>query len=806
MNYRMILCGALLVLAPLTVWSIELSRALESFASYSFGQHKQLLHDARMAAFRGTQDAAVRARNEQLLLEFLESSASVDAKREACVWLSELAGPASRERLVILAQDPQFEDVARMVLESLKPSLQKAPAVSTETGDFKAQVLASEQPEALLIDAIRGERSELARLAFYLAEEGVASVELAQWLSLQAQTLESTKQLLALNLLKSLDADELEALSAKLVRVGYGQVQLRAIELSTDTALLREFLLGADKPQSGAAQQALVALSIEAAEPVIRSLLGSNDVAIQAKGIAIAAARTESGFSKDLEAIAVRDGANQQAAIRALGVVGVLGGFELMLDRYIEAEGQPIQKAWQAAVWDMSRRQPDLHGAVKALQLAAESASANSKNALLTMAKRLEGSEVPLKMGRAPGAVPKTVQRPVSENVLVPGSFRDLVPARFEVAGYVNCGPETQASNGSVKIAAIGGSPFRTEPSTDPSFSLLYAPKTIDFTISGLEAGEDYILGMTWWDDNTGNRVQSVFINETEVLPAAPAISYDEHDRTRDKKHRLLGRASPMRLQFALQPEHIKNGSCKVRVEKLAGPNVVVSECWVLQRSKPKAEKQVLLITGQDFPGHHWRKTSQVMAKLIAEDPRMEVTICETPYVLGLRDLSAYDVLFIHFKNYDSSMPSTKRMRANLQDYVLDGGGMCLSHFACGAFMEWPEFVGLSGRVWSRGGHDPRRPFTVNVVDQQHPVTQGLGASFETDDELYWCLTGDPEIHLLCDAMSTAKNAKQPQALVFEPGKGRSFLCTLGHDVKAYDATEVRRLYRQGTAWAAGLE
>ncbi len=129
-----------------------------------------------------------------------------------------------------------------------------------------------------------------------------------------------------------------------------------------------------------------------------------------------------------------------------------------------------------------------------------------------------------------------------------------------------------------------------------------------------------------------------------------------------------------------------------------------------------------------------------------------------------------------------------------------------MSHFACGAFMEWPEFVDLSGRIWSRGGHDRRGPFTVDVVDQKHPVTRGLGASFKTDDELYWCLTGEPKIHLLCDAMSTMKKSRQPQALVFEPGKGRTFHCTLGHDVKAYDADEVRRLYRQGTAWAAGLE
>jgi len=75
---------------------------------------------------------------------------------------------------------------------------------------------------------------------------------------------------------------------------------------------------------------------------------------------------------------------------------------------------------------------------------------------------------------------------------------------------------------------------------------------------------------------------------------------------------------------------------------------------------------------------------------------------------------------------------------------------------------------------------------------------------FETDDELYFCLMGDPKIHLLCDAFSKKKKADYPQAFVFEPGQGRVFLSTLGHDVKAY-SEGTRQLYRQGTAWAAGL-
>jgi type 1 glutamine amidotransferase len=133
-------------------------------------------------------------------------------------------------------------------------------------------------------------------------------------------------------------------------------------------------------------------------------------------------------------------------------------------------------------------------------------------------------------------------------------------------------------------------------------------------------------------------------------------------------------------------------------------------------------------------------------------------------------------------------------------------GQRSLSHFACAAFMEWPEFVNLSGRVYDGTGHDLRGPFSVEVVDQNHPVTRGLGAEFQTVDELYTCLTGDREINLLCRGMSKKKKTYPPLVMVCEPGKGRTFHSALGHDVEAHASDAVKQLFRQGTAWAAGLE
>jgi len=127
-------------------------------------------------------------------------------------------------------------------------------------------------------------------------------------------------------------------------------------------------------------------------------------------------------------------------------------------------------------------------------------------------------------------------------------------------------------------------------------------------------------------------------------------------------------------------------------------------------------------------------------------------------------------------------------------------------HFACGAFQGWPEFVKVAGRVWDPKlrSHDPRGPFRVDVTNLKHSITAGM-ASFETDDELYTCLTGNTSIQVLATAKSKVDQKAYPMAFVLDYGKGRVFHCVLGHDVKALGG-EVGYLYQRGTAWATGLQ
>jgi len=218
-------------------------------------------------------------------------------------------------------------------------------------------------------------------------------------------------------------------------------------------------------------------------------------------------------------------------------------------------------------------------------------------------------------------------------------------------------------------------------------------------------------------------------------------------------------------------------------------------------------QARVLLVTGMEYPGHLWQQTAPALADLLRKDPRLEVFTVEDPNFLDSAALARYDAVVFNWQNWQQPGPG-ERARENLRQFVAGGKGLVLVHFACGAWHdEWPGFVQLAGRVWfgSNGRqHDGYGPFRVEIAKPEHPIVKGLG-DFETRDELYTCLTGDTPVEILARAKSKGDGKYYPMALIANHDRGRTFLCTLGHDVKALSVEKVQQLYRRGTAWAAGL-
>ena len=215
--------------------------------------------------------------------------------------------------------------------------------------------------------------------------------------------------------------------------------------------------------------------------------------------------------------------------------------------------------------------------------------------------------------------------------------------------------------------------------------------------------------------------------------------------------------------------------------------------------------RRLLLVTGQDYPGHLWRQTTPVVRSFLEQDSRLAVTVIEDPKLLGSTALDQYDTIVLHFMNWEQPAPGPEA-RERLCRRVSEGTGLALLHFACGAFQDWPEFAQLAGRVWDPKlrGHDPYRRFEVTFTDGEHPITRGLHA-FSIVDELYTCLTGNKPIQILAEARSIVDGRDYPMAFIHQYGRGRVFHSVLGHDAQALRTPGAASLLRRGCAWTAGL-
>jgi type 1 glutamine amidotransferase/HEAT repeat protein len=331
---------------------------------------------------------------------------------------------------------------------------------------------------------------------------------------------------------------------------------------------------------------------------------------------------------------------------------------------------------------------------------------------------------------------------------------------------------------------------------------------------SGLDAKKSYGVGFTWWDYDDNKREESVWVSGKQIVARTALPSW----KGKQQKPETLTRAIPA--------DAIREGKIEIAFKQEGAGNSVVSEIWLLEgtitnpqpvaaaeakplfsgRTNPGAAKKALIVTGMEYPGHKWRETVPLLRETISEDKRIGVEINEdAKAALESPSLGGNDVIVMNYMNWQNPGPGDAAQEG-LRKAVANGTGLVLVHFACGAFQTWPEFVKIAGRIWNPKfrGHDPYGPFQIHIADSAHEITKGV-SNFNTTDELYTCLDGDTPIHVLADANSKGDHKDYPMAFVLQYGKGRVFLSTLGHDVKALSVPDVKNLYRRATAWAAGL-
>ncbi|WP_339731917.1 ThuA domain-containing protein [uncultured Gimesia sp.] len=228
---------------------------------------------------------------------------------------------------------------------------------------------------------------------------------------------------------------------------------------------------------------------------------------------------------------------------------------------------------------------------------------------------------------------------------------------------------------------------------------------------------------------------------------------------------------------------------------------------------------RVLMFAGNEAHAwHNWKKTTPVIKQLLEKDPRIKVDISHEIEDLSKKTLNDYQVIVQNYTNWHDGTPLSSASRTAYMNYLQNGGGLVLIHFANGAFnfslpkageSDWPEYRKIVRRVWNhhgtgeaKSGHDAFGNFEVQVTDDTHPLTHNL-KTFPVTDELYFRQDGTEPVEPLISAKSKVTKRNEPLAWTYHYGTGRIFQTLLGHSEKTYDTYEACEILRRATAWAA---
>ena len=228
------------------------------------------------------------------------------------------------------------------------------------------------------------------------------------------------------------------------------------------------------------------------------------------------------------------------------------------------------------------------------------------------------------------------------------------------------------------------------------------------------------------------------------------------------------------------------------------------------------ASRNALILTGNHHPAHPWRETTPILKSILEADGAVHVDVSHNIEDLHHYDLRDYDFLLLNYANWEDPAGISEAAKESFIEYLTDGGGLIVLHFANGAFhfslpqagdSDWPEYRKIVRRVWdhtSDSGHDPYGSFRVEPTAIHHPITDGIQA-FETSDELYFNQKGDEPIEPLLTASSLTTGRDEPIAWAYTYGEGRVFQTVLGHDAGSLSAPAVATLLRQAGSWVAGV-
>lgn len=203
--------------------------------------------------------------------------------------------------------------------------------------------------------------------------------------------------------------------------------------------------------------------------------------------------------------------------------------------------------------------------------------------------------------------------------------------------------------------------------------------------------------------------------------------------------------------------------------------------------------------------GPHGENVMEDVWRDIAENYQtVQLTVSENIEDLKLENLKNYDVLCIIALNVEGGNPPDYA-KEGIVEFLKQGGGLVVTHFAVANVQEWRDSIDIYGAMWVSGKstHGPYHEFRVDMVDETHPIVEGV-KPFTTNDELYFNLLMRPDMHVImtADEERAGHTVAEPMLATHYVYNARAVYFALGHDVQSVAPPEFRKILVQSIEWA----
>jgi type 1 glutamine amidotransferase len=236
------------------------------------------------------------------------------------------------------------------------------------------------------------------------------------------------------------------------------------------------------------------------------------------------------------------------------------------------------------------------------------------------------------------------------------------------------------------------------------------------------------------------------------------------------------------------------------------GMVMAAAAAWAQGPAKP-AHKRALIVWG-GWEGHEPKQTVDLFVPWLTEQG-FDVDVADSlePYA----DPARMNGLSLIVQAVTMGQ-ITPKQEAGLLAAVRGGTGLAGWHGGIAdSFRASPEYEFMVGGSWAAhpgGVFD----YEVTVIGGDDPITRGL-RTFRIRSEQYYMLV-DPFVEVLATTTFGGPAAKaapwidgavMPVVWKKRYGKGRVFVCTLGHSAADFAVPEAREIVRRGLLWAAGV-